>query len=774
MEKFDTRQFTSRFNKISFLVFIVLFLISAILIFIQNHNKKEADDKQLIEQFKTKTEVIEKYILQVTDSLNMLQNQAQGYFLNPRLEPSFLIRNLEVTEPGEYGLVKIPYAYTYEQTPTLTGLGVLSDATPESLLTEIEMSLGLSSAFKSVTDNISNAAWVYYLSVRDFIVMYPWHSVDDFKFTRKLYDEEFYKLNLLENNPEGDIRWTQVYEDHAGKGLMVTATKPIYYDNEFIGVVAIDFTLEDLSRIVSSFRSEKGNLLILNSNREFRTRRTDMLDINSDTEVIADRSYLNQSSDRSTLIEHMNDIEGGHLLSSDSSICDKKGQMDLLANGVRYLCDFMKSAPWVIIYVEDPPGFFSNTFSLIGILFLVLLACFWLILIAMRTITFKEFIRPAESLVSHIYHQGNSDIDIKNRLPEPWQPWFSTITNTFEQNRNLIEEIKLKNSELTDLNISLERYMPKFVVIVSLDDSDGSAVVGSSLASVLSDRSSDKKTVYIEYPCKDEIGKQLGFEGEEDIYQHPNGFDIWNDFELGEFPESAKSSLLASKLLNHYGNIVMHTRVSGDADKFIETYLEPLFPYTKAMVVAAPQHAMGADQTADFVRLIKKHVRHDQANIYTMGFDLPGHPESGSRCDLNIPYSEHILPFSASAFVIEPGIQGVLDTVIDRIERVHQVSVFIPTTIDVDQPIDASIYVERALVFLGQKFGGATSSQARGVWNSEDSGIVSESVHIVVSYTTEDDLNRFANEVVEFIKGLKDELRQEAMALEIDKKLILV
>jgi hypothetical protein len=78
------------------------------------------------------------------------------------------------------------------------------------------------------------------------------------------------------------------------------------------------------------------------------------------------------------------------------------------------------------------------------------------------------------------------------------------------------------------------------------------------------------------------------------------------------------------------------------------------------------------------------------------------------------------------------------------------------------------------MVFLGEKFGGATSSQARGVWNSEESGIVNEMVHLVVSYTTEDDLNRFANEVIEFMKSLKYELQQEAMALEINKKMILV
>lgn len=67
-----------------------------------------------------------------------------------------------------------------------------------------------------------------------------------------------------------------------------------------------------------------------------------------------------------------------------------------------------------------------------------------------------------------------------------------------------------------------------------------------------------------------------------------------------------------------------------------------------------------------------------------------------------------------------------------------------------------------------------TSSQARGVWNSEASGLVSEAVHLVVSHTTEDDLNRFANDVIEYTRSLKHEMRQEAMALEINKKLILV
>jgi hypothetical protein len=92
----------------------------------------------------------------------------------------------------------------------------------------------------------------------------------------------------------------------------------------------------------------------------------------------------------------------------------------------------------------------------------------------------------------------------------------------------------------------------------------------------------------------------------------------------------------------------------------------------------------------------------------------------------------------------------------------------------VDIEIDTSIYVKETMDFLGSIFGGATSNQAQGVWNSDDSGLVNETIHIVRSYVTESDMDKYLPDVLEYVEKLKAELRQEAMAVEVNQKLLLI
>ena len=88
--------------------------------------------------------------------------------------------------------------------------------------------------------------------------------------------------------------------------------------------------------------------------------------------------------------------------------------------------------------------------------------------------------------------------------------------------------------------------------------------------------------------------------------------------------------------------------------------------------------------------------------------------------------------------------------------------------------MDTSVYVQKTLDFLAERFGGATSKEAQGVWNSKDSGLVGEKVFIVNTFVSRAAMNMYLDEVVEFIKGIKVDLRQEAMALEVNQKLTLI
>ncbi len=60
-------------------------------------------------------------------------------------------------------------------------------------------------------------------------------------------EEIFYTIALPENNPDGETIWSAVYDDPAGQGLLVSAIAPIYRDDEFFGVIGIDFSLNNLA-----------------------------------------------------------------------------------------------------------------------------------------------------------------------------------------------------------------------------------------------------------------------------------------------------------------------------------------------------------------------------------------------------------------------------------------------------------------------------------------------------------------------------------------------
>ncbi|HYP21928.1 MAG TPA: hypothetical protein VEY08_17800, partial [Chloroflexia bacterium] len=123
---------------------------------------------------------------------------------------------------------------------------------------------------------------------------------------------------------------------------------------------------------------------------------------------------------------------------------------------------------------------------------------------------------------------------------------------------------------------------------------------------------------------------------------------------------------------------------------------------------------------------------------------------------------------------LPPALSSVAATLADRVKRTNQVRMYIPTTMDVDRQIDTSLYVQRALDLLGDLFGGATSDDAKGVWKSDTEGLVGETVYIVTSYVTQTDLDRHLARIVDFVEGLKHELKQEAMALEVNEKLMLI
>jgi DNA-binding MarR family transcriptional regulator len=153
--------------------------------------------------------------------------------------------------------------------------------------------------------------------------------------------------------------------------------------------------------------------------------------------------------------------------------------------------------------------------------------------------------------------------------------------------------------------------------------------------------------------------------------------------------------------------------------------------------------------------------------------------ESDSRFQLVIPEDAPAATAwhqgLSSASELPPGpLHEALREIFRRLSLNHAVAIFVPSTVDVDRPVDNREQVRSTLSFLGNVFGGATSSNAEGVWRAEESGLVAEQETIVRTFVSKQALERHLNRVIDFATELKREMKQEAVAVSVDNQLLLV
>lgn len=101
----------------------------------------------------------------------------------------------------------------------------------------------------------------------------------------------------------------------------------------------------------------------------------------------------------------------------------------------------------------------------------------------------------------------------------------------------------------------------------------------------------------------------------------------------------------------------------------------------------------------------------------------------------------------------------------------HKVTVYVPSTMDINKEIDNAEYVDEVATLLSSLFGGATSSQAIGYWNSQTAGLVKEKTVIVFAFA--ESLEKI-DLVIDKCEELKEKLKQDAIALEIDGQMYFI
>lgn len=111
---------------------------------------------------------------------------------------------------------------------------------------------------------------------------------------------------------------------------------------------------------------------------------------------------------------------------------------------------------------------------------------------------------------------------------------------------------------------------------------------------------------------------------------------------------------------------------------------------------------------------------------------------------------------------------------IGTIALASKVTVYVPGTMNTDKKANTAAYVNATAGLLSKLFGGATSTPATGYWMSSTAGLVKERSTMVFAYCSEKDLEAGIDQVVEHCHKMKQDLTQEAIAVEVNGTMYLV
>jgi len=115
------------------------------------------------------------------------------------------------------------------------------------ILKKIEISSYLNEYFEPLLNRNINTVANYFLGVEGFLRYYPRvNMLKLFPPDFRTIDDIYFLPATPKFNPKRKLLWTPLYKDPAEKGLMISAIAPVYVNDNFIGVVGTDLTLQNL------------------------------------------------------------------------------------------------------------------------------------------------------------------------------------------------------------------------------------------------------------------------------------------------------------------------------------------------------------------------------------------------------------------------------------------------------------------------------------------------------------------------------------------------
>lgn len=227
--------------KIVFIILVIAIQIP-LMILVWNNEKKAFESTSFVQASQ-----VEENVNDTRDFIEYMEILSGDYFSKEFVAPSEQYSELTYSEENNTYYVGGPDQKYENFNGTIVGEGPIP--TDEAIINELEFVFELNEYFVKFYQKNENISRVYYISESNFLSVYPPVAPSDISTPLNYYDKEYYVNALPENNPTHKPVWSSVYSDALGEGEIITLSIPIYNGDDFIGVLGIDRSVEDIKAL---------------------------------------------------------------------------------------------------------------------------------------------------------------------------------------------------------------------------------------------------------------------------------------------------------------------------------------------------------------------------------------------------------------------------------------------------------------------------------------------------------------------------------------------
>ena len=322
---------------------------------------------------------------------------------------------------GELTRFSLDDAPDWDMTGNLVGLGALDGRSPY-FYRDLRLALVLNAGFRSLAFTLPNAVRARFISHHDFVLSSPWRASATEPFSRSVYLDPVWELGRPNLNPDREKYWAPVFFSGQRQGLLIPVAAPVYQGEHFVGVIAIDTSLDYLNRINGDFDYPLGSAFLADA--------------------------------QGMVLAHPGLYANPLTVEEAPSLADAlpealRSRMDALAalpldvptdlDGHLVLRHRFISAPWTLTYTVPRAELWRKVLADFGPAMLAMLVGLAAVMAVTYLVTSREFVGPAAKLVQHLAAEARFQPPAKiPMVPSAWRPWFNAVTKAFRESIQLM------------------------------------------------------------------------------------------------------------------------------------------------------------------------------------------------------------------------------------------------------------------------------------------------------------------------------------------------